>query len=248
MGEDLDRLEEFRPEGLASRILGMGDVVGLMKDFERVADTDREADALRMLQGQFSFKDFYDQLSMIQKMGPLKDIIAKLPIQGMLPKDINVDDRELDRIKAMIDSMTAQERTDPRVFNDSRVRRIAKGSGRSTKDVTDLIKKFMSMRQMMGMLGKNMGLLGKIPGLGQLAQLGNLRKMASQMGGGGMPLGGKGMGGMPDLGGMLPPGMNPGMFGGMGGLGGVKARPVDRDKQKKLRKDAKKARKKNRKK
>jgi signal recognition particle subunit SRP54 len=215
-----------------------------MKDFERVADTDREADALRVLQGQFSFKDFYDQLSMIQKMGPLKDIIAKLPIQGMLPKDINVDDRELDRIKAMIDSMTKEERTDPRVFNDSRVRRIAKGSGRSTKDVTDLIKKFMQMRQMMGMLGKNMGLLGKIPGLGQLSQLGNLRKMASQMGGmGGMPGGMGGMPGMGDLAGMMPPGMSPGMFGGLGA-----PRKVDRDKQKKLRKDAKKARKKNRKK
>ncbi len=246
MGEDLDRLEEFRPEGLASRILGMGDVVGLMQDFERVHEGDKEADAMRMLQGQFSFKDFYQQLSMIQKMGSLKDLMAKLPIQGMIPPGVDVDDKELVRIKAMIDSMTEQERLNPKLFNDSRVRRVAKGSGRNPKDVMELIKKFMTMRQMMGSLGKNMGLLGKIPGMGALGQMNQLRKMAQGASGGG-----GGMGGMPGLppGMAIPPGME-GMFAGMGmGGGGASAkRPVDRDKQKKLRKDAKKARKKNRKK
>ena len=238
MGEDLDRLEEFRPEGLASRILGMGDVVGLMHDFDRVAEGDREADAMKMLQGQFTFKDFYQQLSTIQKMGPLKDIIAKLPIQGMIPAGANFDDRELVKIKAMIDSMTEAERGNPKLFNDSRVRRIAKGSGRPAKEVSELIKKFLGMRQMMGMLGKNMGMLGKIPGIGQLSQLNQMRKMAQAggMGGGGFP----GMGGMGDLAGMAP-----GLFG--GGAGGSVKKPIDRDKQKKLRKDAKKARKKNRK-
>ncbi len=238
MGEDLDRLEEFRPEGLASRILGMGDVVGLMQDFERVADKDREEDAMRMLQGQFTFKDFYEQLSMIQKMGPLKDIIAKMPMQNMIPKDVIVDDGELTKIKAMIDSMTNQERTNPKIFNDSRIRRIGKGSGRPAKEVSELLKKFTAMRNMMGMLGKNMGMLGKIPGIGQLAQANQLRKMAGQMGQGG------GMGGMA---GMVPPGMAEmaGMFGGMPGGPGAR-KPVDKEKQRKLRKDAKKARKKNR--
>ena len=235
MGEDLDRLEEFRPEGLASRILGMGDVVGLMQDFERVATGDREEDTLRMLQGQFTFKDFYEQLSMIQKMGSLKDIVAKLPVQGMLPKDVSLDDRELVKVKAMIDSMTEAERINPKLFNDGRVRRIAKGSGRSPKDVTELVKKFSQMRQMMGMMGKNLGLLGKIPGMGGLAQLNNLRKMAGQMGGG-MP-------GMPDLGAM---GGMPGMGDFMGGAATGARKLVDRDKLKKARKDAKKARKKNR--
>jgi len=232
IGEGLDRLEEFRPEGLASRILGMGDIVGLVQDFERVAEGKREEDTLRMLQGQFSLKDFYEQLSMIQKMGPLKDILAKMPIPGM-PKDINIDDRQLDKFKAMIDSMTAAERIDTKLFNDSRVRRVAKGSGRSAKEVSELLKMFGSMRQMMGMFGKNMGLLGKIPGMGGLAQMNNLRKMAQAGGmGGGMP-------GM--MGGMGDP---LGMFG-----GGAVSKPkvIDRDKQKKLRKDAKKARKKNRK-
>jgi signal recognition particle subunit SRP54 len=247
IGEDLDRLEEFRPEGLASRILGMGDIVGLMQDFERVAKKDQEEEALRMLQGQFNFKDFYEQLSMIQRMGPLKDIIAKLPMGGMLPKDLNVDDRELVKIKAIIDSMTAAERVNPKLFNESRVKRISKGSGRPAKEVTELLKKFNSMRQMMGMLGKNMGLLGKIPGLGQLSQMNQLRKMAQQAGGG-MP----GMPGMPPMPGMgFPPGM-PGMglpgMEGFGDMGGSRRAPIDRDKQRKMRKDAKKARKKNRKK
>jgi signal recognition particle subunit SRP54 len=242
MGEDLDRLEEFRPEGLASRILGMGDVVGLMHDFERVAQGDREEDALRMLQGQFTFKDFYDQLSMIQKMGPLKDILAKMPIAGGLPKDINVDDGELVKIKAMIDSMTAAERVNPKLFNESRARRVAKGSGRQPKEVLELLKKFMAMRQMMGSIGKNLGFLGKIPGMGGLAQMNNMRKMAAQMGGGGMP----GMGLPPGM--ALPPGMGmPGMPGMDFGAGAAR-KPIDRDKVKKARKDAKKARKKNRKK
>ena len=202
---------------------------------------------MRMLQGQFTFNDFYEQLSMIQNMGPLKDIMAKLPIGNMLPKGMNVDDKELGKIKAMINSMTKAERSNPKLFNDSRVRRIAKGSGRAPKDVNELIKRFGAMRQMMGMMGKNMGMMGKIPGLGQLAQMGQMKKMASEMAKGG------GAGGMGGLGGMIPPGM--GGMGGMGGLGsmfssgaGSGKKPIDRDKQKKLRKDAKKARKKNRKK
>lgn len=237
MGEDLDRIEEFRPEGLASRILGLGDVVGLMKDFERVSEKDQEQEALKMLQGQFSFKDFYEQIAMIQKMGPLKDIIAKLPMQDMIPKGLVVDDRELTKIKAMIDSMTEKERTAPNILNDSRMRRVAKGSGRSPKEVTELVQRFKSMRSMMSMVGKNMGLLGKIPGMGQLSQLNQLRKAAQSMGG-------QGMGGLGGMGGMMPPGMS-GMFGGGGGAP-IK-RNEDKDKLKKMRKAAKDARKRNRK-
>ena len=232
MGEDLGRLEEFRPEGLASRILGMGDVVGLMEDFDRVHTGDKEAEMMKMLGGQFSFKDFYQQLSMIQQMGSLKDIMAKLPMQGMIPKDVNLDDRELTKVKSMIDSMTEQERLNPAVFNDSRIRRIAKGSGTKPTDVQDLIKRFKAMRQMMGMMGKGLGgMLGKIPGMGGLGQLNQMRKMAQGMMGGGMPAGFPGMPGMGD------------MFGG----GAAQAqRKVDRDKLKKMRKAAKDARKKNR--
>jgi signal recognition particle subunit SRP54 len=230
MGEDLARLEEFRPEGLASRILGMGDVVGLMEDFDRVHTGDKEAEMLKMLDGQFNFKDFYSQLSMIQKMGSLKDIMAKLPIQGMLPKEVNLDDRELVKIKAMIDSMTEEERLNPSIFSESRVRRIAKGSGTKSNDVHDVIKRFKSMRQMMGMMGKGLGgMLGKIPGMGGLGQLNNMRKMAqNMMAGGGMP---PGLGGMGDM---------------FGGAAQATPKKDDRDKLKKMRKAAKDARKKNR--
>lgn len=233
MGEELDRLEEFRPEGLASRILGMGDVVGLMQDFTRVVEEDQEEQAMRMLQGQFSYTDFYKQIEMIQKMGPLKDLVAKLPMQDMIPGDAQVDDRELHKVKAMINSMTKKERLGIDPLDQSRMNRIAKGSGRKLKDVQDLHQKFNGMKKMMGMFGKNMGggLMGKIPGMGALGKMNSMRKMAKGMGGG-----------MPDMGDLGA------MFGG-GDMGGAPKRPsVDREKQRKMRKAAKKARKKNRKK
>lgn len=246
IGEDLKRFEVFRPEGLASRILGMGDIVGLMGDFEKVVDEDHEEDAMRMLKGQFTFTDFYKQIETIQKMGPLKDIVAKMPIQDMLPKGAEVNDKELVKIKAMIDSMTPKERIGAHPLNPSRMNRIAKGSGRKLNEVQDLVKKFLGMRKMMGMFGKNMGgLLGKIPGANALKQMGNMSKMAEALKqkGGGLP-GMGGMGGMPGMGDLssLLGG------GGPGGVMGVPKRAVDRDKQKKMRKAAKSARKKNRKK
>ena len=226
-GEGMDRLEEFRPQGLASRILGLGDVIGLMDDFSKVVTEDREVEAKRMLEGKFTFRDFYQQISMIQQMGPLKDIIAKLPMQNLIPKDINVDERELGKIKSMIDSMTENERVNPNILNDSRIRRIAKGSGRSAKDVSSLVERFKMMRGIMGNFGKMGGLgglMGKIPGMGGLGQLNDMRKMAQQMLGGG---------GMPNLGGGATP---------------TQPKRIDRDKLKKVRKEAAKNRKANRKK
>ena len=219
VGEDLERLEEFRPEGLSSRILGMGDVVGLMDDFEKVADQDTEEDAEKLLSGQFNFKDFYKQISMLQKMGPLKDIMAKLPMQNMLPSNAQVDDQELVKVKAMIDSMTEKERVRPDLMNPSRIKRISRGSGRSLKDINDLLKKFKQMRLMMGKMGK--GLMGKIPGLNKLG------------------------GQMPSLGDMSQ--MMPSMAGGGGGSFSSMPKRVDRAKLKKMRKAAKQNRKKNRK-
>jgi signal recognition particle subunit SRP54 len=248
-GEELDRLEVFRPQGLASRILGMGDIVGLMKDFERVSKGDQEEETLRLLSGNFNLKDFYEQIAAIQQMGSLKDLMAKLPMQNLLPPGVNVDDRELGTIRAMIDSMTEKERLYPDCINVSRAGRIAKGSGRKLKDVQELVKKFKDMRGMMGKLGKNMGgLLGKIPGMKGLSQLNQMRKLASAArggAGGGVPdLGALG-GGAGGLGGMMPPGF-PGFDGGLG-AGSLGKRP-DRDKLKKARKAAKKNRQKNRKK
>jgi signal recognition particle subunit SRP54 len=155
MGEALDRLEEFRPEGLASRILGFGDVVGLVKDFEEVVDEKKaEEDALRMLKGEFTLNDFLGQIRAIKKMGPLQDVVEKLPFfPGGLPDGAQVDDKELVRIESMIHSMTPAERHDPDLIDGSRMRRIAKGSGRDEAGVRDLLSKFKDMRDVMAAMG-----------------------------------------------------------------------------------------------
>ncbi len=204
MGEGLDKLEEFRPEGLASRILGMGDIVGLMKDFEDVVDAEKaEEDALRMLKGKFDMQDFLEQIRVIQKMGSLKDLFEKMPFfPGGLPEGVNLDDKELTRIEAIISSMTAAERTHPELFvvtswetitspegrqmrkrkgsdyDDRRVRRVARGAGRKEQEVKELLNKFAMMRQMMSQMGQQTGLLGKIPGFRQISQMRQMTKMA----------------------------------------------------------------------
>ncbi|HUJ62643.1 MAG TPA: signal recognition particle protein [Kofleriaceae bacterium] len=215
IGEQLDKLEEFRPEGLASRILGMGDIVGLVKDFEQVVDAEKaEEDALRMLKGKFDMQDFLEQIRLIQKMGSLKDLFEKLPFfGGGLPEGVNLDDRELVKIEAMISSMTREERMNPQVFvattwedftstagknakrrradfHAGRVKRIAAGSGRKEQEVKELLQKFAQMRQMMVQLGASTGLMGKIPGFKQFQQMKRLANMdlnALMGAGGGIP-------------------------------------------------------------
>ena len=234
MGELPEKFEEFRPEGMASRVLGMGDVVGLMKDFEQVIDEKKASeDAARILSGEFSLDDFLDQIRMIQKMGSLKDIVGKMPgMDNLIPADANLDDGELVKVEAMIQSFTRMERRDPNALlrEPKRVERIARGSGRSAKEVSELVQKFLFMKQMMGGLGQNMGgLLGKIPGMKGLSMARNLQKQLAKMGGGGLPgmAGGfPGMpGGFPGMPGGFPgmPGGFPGMpdFGGMAGMGGM---------------------------
>jgi signal recognition particle subunit SRP54 len=221
MGETTDKLEPFRAEGMASRVLGMGDVVGLMQDFEDVVDQKKaEADAARMMQGQFTLEDFLNQVRTIQKMGSLKDLMEKIPgLGGMMPPGAaaNLDDNELVRIEAMIQSMTRQERDDPNVLvrEPSRVQRIAKGSAQPPEGVGELVQRFLFMRQMMSGMGQDPGLLGKIPGMGGLNMARNMRRamksgkfqdaMQNMGGMGGLP----GMGGMPGMGfpGMGMPGM-----------------------------------------
>ena len=227
IGETTDKFEEFRADGMASRILGMGDVVGLMQDFEQVVDQKKaEKDAERLLQGDFSLDDFLEQVRMIQKMGSLKDLVDKLPLGGMfpggLPKDVNLDDRELVRIEAIIQSMTRFEKRDPYalVREPRRAERIAKGSGTNAEAVAELVQKFLFMKQMMSGLGQNLGMMGKIPGMKQMAQMRNMQKAMAGMGGGmpGFPGMGGGMPGMPGFPGMGMPGF-PGM--GMPGFPGM---------------------------
>ena len=273
MGEGLDKLEEFRPDGLASRILGMGDIVGLVKDFEAVVDAEKaEEDAMRMLKGKFDMQDFLEQIKMIQKMGSLKDIFEKLPMfPGGLPDGVNLDDGELVKIESIINSMTKEERTNPTVFvstsweevvsnsgkkgkkrradySPSRVSRIAKGAGRKIDDVKELLQKFGSMRQMMVQLGASSGLMGKIPGMKQFSQMKKLAGMdlGALMGGGDPSAALAGMGGgMP----LNMPGLPPGYTApGTPGGGSVAPSATMRRKTKTKRKAAKAARKKGRKK
>jgi signal recognition particle subunit SRP54 len=175
-GETLDRLEEFRPEGLASRILGMGDVVGLVKDFESVVDDEEareaEEDAERLLRGRFGMDDLLKQLRMIQRMGPFRDVLAKLPMFGQMADQ--ADEGALHRVEAMICSMTPDERKRPEIITRSRATRIARGSGTRSKEIRDLVGRFHQMREMMSALGSGGGLLGKIPGMGRLAGAGGL--------------------------------------------------------------------------
>jgi signal recognition particle subunit SRP54 len=173
MGETLDRLEEFRPAGLASRILGMGDVVGLVQDFEQVVDEDKaEADAMRMLRGQFSLEDFVEQIRTLRKMGSLSDLVEKIPFfSDMVPEGTKVDDKELVRLEALVNSMTREERRNPGIIDERRKKRIAAGSGRKVKELDELLMKHKMMKQMMQTLGQAPGLLAKLPGFRQMAGL-----------------------------------------------------------------------------
>ncbi|NTX32853.1 signal recognition particle protein [Myxococcus sp. CA051A] len=264
MGESMDKLEEFRPEGLAGRILGFGDIVGLMKDFEKVVDEKKaEDDARKLLSGQFSMKDFVEQIRMVRKMGPLKDLLEKFPLFGDLTDQLNPDEKELTKIESMYDSMTEKERLRPDLINSSRIGRIAKGSGRKPEDVRELLQKFGMMQQVMGTIGQNPGLLGRIPGFKQLGQLSQMRNMdLSSMFGGDPKMMEKMMsGGMPGMGmPMQLPQVAPGYTPPMGQAAMAKARlmgyappaasgkPEDRDAIKERRKREKDNKKKNRKK
>ena len=176
MGEALDRLEEFRPDGLASRILGFGDIVGLMKDFEGAVDEEKaEADAQKILSGNFHLGDFVEQIKLVKKMGPLSEVMERFPLFGELPEGFSFDDKALDRIEALVGSMTVAERQNPDVINASRARRIARGSGRQEAELQGLLQQYRSMRQMMKQIGNAPGLLARLPGFRQMAQLRQLQ-------------------------------------------------------------------------
>jgi len=245
LGEGMDKLEAFRPDGMASRILGFGDVVGLMKDFEGVVDEQKaEADAQRMLQGEFTLDDFLEQVGAIQKMGPLQDVLEKLPFfADSVPEGFQVDDRELVRQTAIVRSMTKQERRQPELFQKQpgRLRRVARGSARGEKDVAELLQRFAFMKQMMGGIGQQAGMLSKIPGMKQLAAANKLRDAVSTGGFEGNPM-------MSNLAEQLLEAAVAGQGGGPGGAtAAVRKRPIDRNKRKSIRKQQKKSRKKSRK-
>jgi signal recognition particle subunit SRP54 len=179
MGEGVSQLEKFRAEGIASRILGMGDVVGLVQDFEKVVDEKRaEEDAKKLLKGKFTLVDFVEQIKMIKKMGPLQSVFEKFPgASEMLPAGAVLSDKELVKVESIIQSMTPAERMAPEIImqNHSRQQRIASGCGRSRNDVSGLLNRFLGMKKIMSQM--DTGFLGKIPGLGSLSKLKNLKNL-----------------------------------------------------------------------
>jgi signal recognition particle subunit SRP54 len=183
IGEAMDKLEEFRPEGLASRILGFGDIVGLMKDFEGVVDEKKaEEDAEKILTGNFDLHDFVEQIKLVKKMGSVSELLEKFPLFGELPEGITFDDKELGRVEAMISSMTQTERKNPDIIGDERVERIARGSGQSKQAVRGLLDRFFAMQKVMRQIGggpggAGAGLLSRLPGFRQIAQLQQLKGM-----------------------------------------------------------------------
>ncbi|MGD2101531.1 MAG: signal recognition particle protein [Acidimicrobiia bacterium] len=159
VGEGLDDLEPFHPERMASRILGMGDVLTLIEKAETAFDQEQaETTARRMQKGEFTLEDFLDQFQAMKSMGPLQDILAMLPGSGSLLREVDVDDRDLERVEAIIQSMTPEERRAPKIIGGSRKRRIASGSGSTPQDVNRLLKQFADAQKMMKTFAGGKGL------------------------------------------------------------------------------------------
>jgi signal recognition particle subunit SRP54 len=160
-GEKLDQLEYFHPDRMASRILGMGDVLTLIERAEAAAEQDeQEAMEKRLRQGRFTFDDFLQAYKMMRRMGPVRNVLSMIPGMGKQLQGLNVDERELARVEAIVLSMTADERSRPEIINGSRRARIAAGSGTSVQQVNQLLSARKQMEKMMKQFGR-----GKMPNL-----------------------------------------------------------------------------------
>jgi signal recognition particle subunit SRP54 len=161
VGEKLDQLEYFYPDRMASRILGMGDVLTLIEKAEKAVEVDeQEAMQKRLLAGEFTFDDFLTSYKMLRRMGPLKSVLSMVPGLGKQLKEVDFDEAQVKQTEAMILSMTPQERRMPHVIDGSRRRRIANGSGTTVQQVNQLLNARKEMQKMMKQLGK-----GKLPAL-----------------------------------------------------------------------------------
>jgi signal recognition particle subunit SRP54 len=165
-GEKMGEFDYFYPDRMAGRILGMGDVLTLIEKAEQQMDqADAEAQGKKLMSGKFTFEDFLQQMQMIKKMGPLSGLLGMIPGLNKQLRDVEIDDRQLGRVEAMITSMTVKERRNPKLLqNPSRARRIARGSGATQQDVQKLVKQFNEMQKMMRQMGKGGG-MPRIPGL-----------------------------------------------------------------------------------
>ncbi len=161
IGEKIEMLEPFYPERIANRILGMGDVLTLIEKAQKTYD-EKEAQKLqtRLLEETFTFEDLRDQMKKLRSMGPLENLLGMIPGMNKALKDVKVDEKELTRIEAIINSMTPQERENHAIINGSRRKRIATGSGTSVADVNRLIKQYLEMKKMMKAFKGGMGKKG----------------------------------------------------------------------------------------
>ena len=173
-GEKLDDLEVFHPDRMSSRILGMGDVLTLIEDAQNKLDEKKaEEMARKIMNDKLDFDDLNEQFNQIKRMGPLKSILSKLPGIGNQLDDVDIDDRQIDWLQAMIYSMTPEERHNPSLINPSRKRRIATGSGRTVEEVNKLLKQLEQMQKMIKQMKGNRGSKKRrkkkmLPGLGGL--------------------------------------------------------------------------------
>jgi signal recognition particle subunit SRP54 len=161
-GEKLDQFEPFVPDRLAGRILGMGDVIGLVeKAAETIEIEDAERLERKLRNASFDFNDFLGQFQMLRKMGPLENVLGMLPGMGNV-QGLSIDEKQLKRTEAIVLSMTSEERTRPDILNARRRQRIARGSGSSVTEVNDLVRRFDQMRKLMKNAGKMKGMLKQL--------------------------------------------------------------------------------------
>jgi signal recognition particle subunit SRP54 len=210
-GEKLEDFDTFHPERMASRILGMGDILTLIEQTQSAYDAgEAEETARKLTEGELTLEDFLEQMMMLRKMGPIGNLLGMLPGMGQMKEQIaQVDDKDVDRIAAIIRSMTPIEREDPKIINGSRRVRIAKGSGVTVAEVNSLVDRFFEARKMM----KQMAGMGGLPGMGARRATKAVKKGKKGKGGrpGGRP------GGAPPA--AAPPGLTRSLPGGDGGLG-----------------------------
>ncbi len=189
VGEKFDALEEFHAERLAGRILGMGDVVSLVeKARQEVSEEEAEKIAEKMAKGKLTMDDFLTQLRSLRRMGPMKQLLGLLPGVGAALKNVEVDEKQLDRLEGIVNSMTPEEREDLKVLNKSRVKRISTGSGTQPQEVNQLSRQFETMQKLTQQMA-GMGMLGKFKAMKEMGNMDPSMVPALK----GMPgLGGKG--------------------------------------------------------
>ncbi len=191
-GEKLDAFEQFHPDRMAGRILGMGDMLTLIEQAEKAFEADQaEKAAARLMEGEFTLDDFLEQMQALKKMGPLSGILGMMPGMPKELKNAKIGDDDLKPIEAIIHSMTAEERARPQIISGSRRARIARGSGREPGEVSRLVKQFGEMQKMMKKMGMSAGKKGKrggLPGLGGMRGMPDMSELEQMMGGqGGVP-------------------------------------------------------------